>query len=312
MAYNMVVLVKQVPDTKNITGEAMKEDGTVNRGALPAIFNPEDLHALEMALQIKDEYGGHIWVITMGLPSAAAVLRQSLYRGADRVALLTDIKFARADTLATSYTLSEAIRHIGEFDIVLCGRQAIDGDTAQVGPQTAEKLGIPQVSYVEKILKLEGSGASSVIEVERSIDGGYEKVRSRLPLLLTVTDSANEPRPASAIRLTQHKKALCPTEVRKHIESELGVQDDSYAGEGVDEEVAKHMSALEARGLLIPEWDAEAIGVDLQKCGGNGSPTMVKKIESVVLTADEFRDVEPTDEGVGQLIQELIADHTLG
>ena len=312
MAYNMIVLVKQVPDTKNITGEAMKEDGTVNRGALPMIFNPEDLHALEMALQIKDEHGGHIWVITMGLPSAAAVLRQSLYRGADRVALLTDIKFARADTLATSYTLSEAIRHIGEFDIVLCGRQAIDGDTAQVGPQTAEKLGIPQVSYVETILKLEGSGSDSVIEVERSIEGGYERIRSRLPILLTVTDSANEPRPASAKLLMQYKKALCPTEVRKRIESELGVEDDSYAGEGLDEEVDKRIAALDSRALLIPEWDAEAIGVDLQKCGSNGSPTIVKKIESVTLTTGEFKNVEPSDEGVGGLIHELIADHTLG
>ena len=148
MPYNMIVLVKQVPDTKNITGEAMKEDGTVNRGALPAIFNPEDLHALEMALQIKQDHGGHIWVLTMGLPSAVEVLRDALYRGADEAALLTDRRFARADTLATSYTLSEAIKHIGEFDIVLCGRQAIDGDTAQVGPQTAEKLQVPQITYV--------------------------------------------------------------------------------------------------------------------------------------------------------------------
>ena len=308
MPYNIIVLVKQVPDTKNITGEAMKEDGTVNRGALPAIFNPEDLHALEMAIQVKEQHGGHIWVITMGLPSAAGTLREALYRGADKVALLTDMKFARADTLATSYTLCEAIRHIGEFDIVFCGRQAIDGDTAQVGPQTAEKLGVPQITYVEEILRLE----DSTIEVERSIEGGYEKISSRLPILLTVTDSANEPRPASAKLLMQYKKALSASEARKHIESELGVEGDSYAGEGLDEDVDKSIAGLESRGLLIPEWSAETIGVDLQKCGGNGSPTMVKHIESVVLTTDEFKNVEPTDEGVGDLVHELIADHTLG
>jgi len=308
MPYNMIVLVKQVPDTKNITGEAMKEDGTVNRGALPAIFNPEDLHALEMAIEVKEQHGGHIWVITMGLPSAAETLREALYRGADKVALLTDMKFARADTLATSYTLSEAIRHIGEFDIVFCGRQAIDGDTAQVGPQTAEKLGVPQITYVEEILRLEGSD----IEIERSIEGGYEKITSRLPILLTVTDSANEPRPASAKLLMQYKKALGPSEVRKRIESALGVEGDSYAGEGVDEDVEKMIADLESRGLLVPEWSAETIGADLDKCGGNGSPTMVKHIESVVLTADEFKNVDPTDEGVGDLVHELIADHTLG
>ena len=308
MPYNMIVLVKQVPDTKNITGEAMKEDGTVNRAALPAIFNPEDLNALEMALQIKEQHGGHIWVITMGLPSAAEVLRQSLYRGADKTALLTDIKFARADTLATSYTLNEAVRHIGDFDIVLCGRQAIDGDTAQVGPQTAEKLGVPQISYAEKILKLEGK----TIEVERSIEGGFEKVRSQLPILLTVTDSANEPRPAAAMRLMQYKKAVSAGELHKSIEAKLGVQDDSYAGEGVEDEFEKALATLEAKGLVIPEWNAESIGADLEKCGGNGSPTLVKKIESVVLTATEFRNVEPTDAGVNGLVQELIADHTIG
>ena len=117
MGYNMVVLVKQVPDTQNITGEAMKEDGTVNRAALPAIFNPEDLNALEEAVKIKEHYGGKITVITMGPPSASEVLRASLYRGADEVILLSDRKFAGADTLATSYTLCMAIKKIKEYEL---------------------------------------------------------------------------------------------------------------------------------------------------------------------------------------------------
>ncbi len=236
------------------------------------------------------------------------MLRESLYRGADETYLLTDIKFARADTLATSYALSTALQHLGEFDLVFCGLQAIDGDTAQVGPQTAEKLGWPQVTYVAKIDRLEGDE----IEVERSIEGGYEKIRSRLPVLLTVTGEANEPRPQSAKRLMQYKRARCPLEVRKEAEQRLGVQDDQYAGEGVEEEVEKLTAELRAKGLLIEQLDADAIGADPQRIGGAGSPTMVKKIESVVLKAGEFKNVSPTDEGIGDLIHELIADHTIG
>jgi electron transfer flavoprotein beta subunit len=143
-----------VPDTKRITGEAMNDDGTVNRGSLPAIFNPEDLSALELALDIKDKYGGKVTVITMGLPAASAILRESLYRGADDAILITDRRCAASDTLATSYILSCAIKKL-DYDIVLCGRQAIDGDTAQVGPQLAEKLGITQITYVEELISLE-------------------------------------------------------------------------------------------------------------------------------------------------------------
>ena len=311
MPYNTVVLAKQVPDTKNVTGEAMKEDGTINRGALPAIFNPEDLNALEMALRIKEEHGGSVAVVCMGPPSAVEQLRQALYRGADRVLLLTDLKFAVADTLATSYTLSEAIRHLGDTDIVLCGRQAIDGDTAQVGPQIAEKLGIPQITYANKILKLDGPA----IEVERSIEGGYERIRSKLPILLTVPDSANEPRPASAKKLMQYKKASCTSEVRGKIESELGVKDDAYAAEGVEDQLARALTDLEAKGLLIEEWNAQHavdMGLDLGKCGRSGSPTFVRKIETIVLTAKDSKNIEPTDEGVAGLIHELIADHTIG
>src|SRR5512137_1579299 len=151
MPYHSVVLVKQVPDTANISGKVMKDDGTVNRAALPTIFNPDDLSALEMALQVKDRHGGRVTVLTMGPPQASDVLRDALYRGADRVILLTDRKAAGSDTLATSYLLKCAVDHVGDFDLVFCGRQAIDGDTAQVGPQLAEKLGLPQITYAEAI-----------------------------------------------------------------------------------------------------------------------------------------------------------------
>ena len=136
MGLRIIVLAKQVPDTRNVGKDAMKEDGTINRAALPAIFNPEDLNALEQALQLKDAHpGSTITLLTMGLPRSAEMVRESLYRGGDDGVVLTDRPLGGADTLATSYSLAQAIRHMGEFDIIVGGRQAIDGDTAQVGPQ---------------------------------------------------------------------------------------------------------------------------------------------------------------------------------
>ena len=155
VGYNCVVLVKQVPDTKRVTGQAMNDDGTVNRAALPAIFNPEDLNALELALDIKDQFGGTVTVMTMGLPTATDVLRAGLFRGADQAILVTDRRCAASDTLATSYILSCGVKKLNP-DIVLCGRQAIDGDTAQVGPQIAEKLDLAQITYVEDLVSLAG------------------------------------------------------------------------------------------------------------------------------------------------------------
>ncbi len=285
MAYRCVVLVKQVPDTKRITGQAMNEDGTVNRAALPAIFNPEDLNALELALQIKDRYGGHITVLTMGLPAAAQVLREALYCGADEAILITDRRCAASDTLATSYILSCAVRKL-DYDLVLCGRQAIDGDTAQVGPQTAEKLGLPQITYVEELLSLDGD----MITARRNIGNGWQEVRARLPILLTVIDEANEPRVASAKRLMKYKKAKVPAECVDKAEKE----------------------ALEDRGLLIGQWDLDVLEADLAWCGREGSPTKVHRIQSVVLTAKETRQVDPTQEGINTLVHALIEDHTIG
>ena len=274
-----------VPDTENLSGEAMKEDGTVNRAALPAIVNPEDLNALEMALQIKDQHGGRITVITMGPPSAAEALRETLYRGADRVVLITDRKFAAGDTLATSYVLSHAVRKLPKPDLVLCGRQAIDGDTAQIGPQLAEKLGLPQFTYVEEILSLD----PQAITVRRSLEGDVEVVRGPLPALLTVVGTANDPRPPAAKRVFKYKKARAEWELQEEESQE----------------------ALGERGLLIEQWGAEELGCDADRCGGAGSPTKVKKIESVRLVSEEHVKVEPTTEGLASLVRELIAEHIL-
>ena len=210
VAYDSIVCVKQVPDTANITAEAMKEDGTVNRGALPTIFNPEDLHALETALELRDQYGGTVTVVTMGPPKAADVLRDSLFRGADRAILLTDRRAAASDTLATSYILAQAVKTIGRYDFVFCGRQAIDGDTAQVGPQCAEKLGIPQITYLEKLVSVHDRTA----RIRRSIGHGWEIVEAKLPVLITVVETANQPRPLAAKRVMRQKRAKCPPKWR--------------------------------------------------------------------------------------------------
>ena len=286
MGYEIIVCVKQVPDTENLTGEAMKEDGTVNRAALPAIVNPEDLNALELALQVKDAHGGRVTTVTMGPPSAAEAMRECLYRGADQAVLLTDRRFAAGDTLATSYVLSCAIRKLGMADLVLCGRQAIDGDTAQIGPQLAEKLGLPQFTYVEEVREL----TPRSIVVKRALEHGYEVLRGPLPALLTVTSSANDPRPPSARRLMKCKKARAAWEL-------------------ADKATPENLSALRERGLLIEQWSAEDIGCDLAACGGRGSPTKVKEISYVRLLSDERSRIEPTTEGVGRLVEELIKEH---
>ena len=297
MSYTVLVFVKQVPDTQNITGEAMKADGTVNRAALPAIFNPEDLNALELALQLKDRYGAKVVVGTMGPPAAADVLRDALFRGADEALLLTDRAFAGADTLATSYALSCAAKKVGKVDLILCGRQAIDGDTAQVGPQLAEKLKMPQICYVEEVLEL----AENKIVARRAIEGGYEILESPLPCLLTVIDS-NDPRPPAAKRIMKYKRAMTKSEINKKV-------CDPYTGNA---DADAEIKALEAKGLIITELTAEAVNADPSRVGMAGSPTKVKAIQSVVLAGGEAKKVEPTTEGINALIHELIADHTLG
>jgi electron transfer flavoprotein beta subunit len=302
VAYNCVVLIKQVPDTKRITGHAMNDDGTVNRSALPAIFNPEDLNALELAMQIKEDFGGKVTVITMGLPVAASILRDSLFRGADEAILLTDQKCAASDTLATSYIISCAVKKL-DSDIVLCGRQAIDGDTAQVGPQLAEKLGITQITYVEELIELN----NKTITLRRNIGNGFQKVRTELPVLLTVTSEANEPRVAAAKKMMKYKNAFAPIEVGQRIKAQ-----NPDADEPTTKDLIEHKCyTLDQKNLLINQWDLDFLNADLKWCGRSGSPTKVHRIQSVVLTAKESKDIEPNDQGISDMIHELIEDKTI-
>jgi electron transfer flavoprotein beta subunit len=294
--YNSIVLVKQVPDTANISGKVMKDDGTVNRSLLPAVFNPEDLIALELALQVKERYGGKVTAITMGPPRASDTLRECLYMGADEVYLITDRKFAGADTLATSYVLSAAIQKIGNFDLIFAGRQAIDGDTAQVGPQTAEKLNIPQVTYVEEIVEI----CEKRARIKRKIENGYEVLDCQMPVLLTVLKDAAEARPFSAKRLLAYKNAKSLMDIEKMVEGNSLLYTD------------KLIMEYKERNLFIPTITTDDLDVDVARCGLKGSPTKVHKVESVVLAGGNHIKVEPTKEGLGSLIDQLMEDHIFG
>jgi electron transfer flavoprotein beta subunit len=302
--YDSIVCIKQVPDTANITVEAMKEDGTVNRGALPAIFNPEDLHALETALEIRDQYGGSVTVITMGPPKAADVLRDSLFRGADRAILLTDRRAAASDTLATSYILAQAVKTIGRYDFVFCGRQAIDGDTAQVGPQCAEKLGVPQITYLEQLVSVH----DRVVRVRRSIGHGWEVVEARLPVLITVVESANRPRPSAARRVMRLKRAKVAAEVAAEVKAAM----PDAAEEQLAAETSRRVEQLKQRNLLVEQWNLDDIHADLERCGLAGSPTKVHRVQAIVLTKEGFTEVPPTEAGIGQMVHELVVDRTWG
>ena len=290
MSLNIIVLAKQVPDTRNVGKDAMKEDGTINRAALPAIFNPEDLNALEQALRLKDANpGSTVTLLTMGLPRAAEIIREAIYRGADGGIVLTDRTLGGADTLATSYSLAQAVKKFGKFDIIIGGRQAIDGDTAQVGPQIAEKLGIPQVTYAEDILSLK----DGKVTVKRRIDSGIETVVAPLPCVVTVNGSAAECRPRNAMRIMKYKKAVTPSEKAQ-----------------LDE---KAQAFVDARPYLnLNEWSAAYVEADPSQIGLAGSPTKVKAIENVVFTAKEARRLENIDEEIENLVKELIANHTIG
>ena len=307
MGYNWVVCVKQVPDTKRITGDAMKEDGTVNRAVLPAIVNPEDINALEEALSIRDAHGGTVTVVSMGAPDVCDTLRECLFRGADRVILITDRQAAASDTLATGYILSLAVKKLNP-DIVLCGRQAIDGDTAQVGPQLAEKLGIRLVTYLEELISLDGD----TIRVKRNIGNGWQIVCAKLPVLVTVMDSANTPRPRAAKKMMKFKKARSRAEIEQLAKHLLEGDYENYTAELQASEVERRCDQLKDKGLFIEQWSLADIDADLTWCGMSGSPTKVHRIQSVVLTGGDYREFPSTDDGVAELISELIKDHTLG
>lgn len=295
MSLKIVVLAKQVPDTRNVGKDAMNADGTINRAALPAIFNPEDLNALEQALRLKDTHpGSTVTILTMGPGRAAEIIREGLYRGADNGYLLTDRAFAGADTLATSYALATAIRKIGEYDIIVGGRQAIDGDTAQVGPQVAEKLGLPQVTYVEEIQEVKDGR----IRVKRHIDGGVETVEAPLPIVLTVNGSAAPCRPRNAKLVQKYKRALG------------GQEKAAITKDGAE---LPYASLYESRPYLnIIEWSVADVNGDTKQCGLSGSPTKVKKIENIIFQAKESKTITGSDADVENLIVELLANHTIG
>ncbi len=302
--YDSIVCVKQVPDTANVTADAMKEDGTVNRSALPAIFNPEDLHALEIALSVREEYGGTVTAISMGPPKAAEVLRSCLYRGVDRAILITDRRAAASDTLATSYILSKAIQTIGRYDFVFCGRQAIDGDTAQVGPQCAEKLGIPQVTYLEQLTAL----SDRVVRIRRNMGHGWEIVEATLPLLVTVLETANYPRPPAAKRMMRFKRARAEAELAADVRREM----PDASEEERQAEVGRRAEALRQKGLLIEQWSLDDMDADLARCGIAGSPTKVYRVQAIVLKKEGYTEIPPSEQGVRRLIHELVVDRTLG
>ena len=291
----IIVLAKQVPDTRNVGKDAMKEDGTINRGALPAIFNPEDLNALEQALRIKDKFPGTtITMLTMGPGRAAEIIREGMFRGADNGYLLTDRSFAGADTLATSYALSMAIRKIGDFDLIIGGRQAIDGDTAQVGPQVAEKLGLSQITYAEEIVGV----TDGRITVRRKIPGGVETVEGPLPIVVTVNGSAATCRPRNARLVQKFKHAL-------------GAQEKAERTKGG--EPLPYAELYDSRPYLnLVEWSVADVGGDVAQCGLSGSPTKVKTIENIVFQAKESRSLTDSDADIEELMKELISNHTIG
>ena len=291
MSLKIVVLAKQVPDTRNVGKDAMTPEGTVNRAALPAIFNPEDLNALEQALRLKESHPGTtVHLLTMGPPRATEIIREGLYRGADGGVLLTDRAFAGADTLATSYALSQAIKKMGMPDIVLCGRQAIDGDTAQVGPQVAQKLDLNQVTYVTNV----DSVANGKITLTRSIDGGIERVEAPLPILLTVNGNAAPCRPRNAKLVMKFKRATAPME--RPADGNI-----PYA-----EEYEKKPW------LTVSQWSVADVDGDLQQCGLSGSPTKVKAVQNIVFKAKESKHLTGSDNDVESLVKELLDSHTIG
>lgn len=288
MSFHIIVTVKQVPDTQQITSDAMTPEGTVNRGALPTIVNPEDLNALEEALKIKDQYGAEITIISMGPPGAAEALKQCFFRGADKAILLTDKHFAGSDTLATSYVLAEAIKKVGKYHLILCGRQAIDGDTAQVGPQIAEKLGINQISSVSSVINVH----REFIEVERSTEYGIQSLQSPYPLLMTVCGEANEPRSPRADLL-------------------LGYRKMTFHKPGVPKSERELPEKLHKMSSSFILWDAQELGLPRERCGLKGSPTQVKKVENVVLETGDFLKIENNQQAIDGLVHELIEEHIL-
>jgi electron transfer flavoprotein alpha/beta subunit len=233
----IVVCIKQVPDTADI--RINPETNTLMREGVPSIINPFDLNALEAGIRIREQTGGKVTVLTMGPPQAEAALREALSMGADEAVLLSDRAFAGSDTWATSYTLAKAIDTLGA-DIIFCGKQAIDGDTAQVGPETAEFMEIPHVAYVRKIEEI----TDHSIKVQRLMDEGYDVVESSIPVLLTVVKELNEPRMPSLKGKIAAKKA----EIKKLGMADINADERSLGLKG---------SPTQVKNIFAPEIKAE-------------------------------------------------------
>ncbi|WP_297713599.1 electron transfer flavoprotein subunit beta/FixA family protein [Clostridium sp.] len=250
----IVVCLKQVPDTTVVKIDP--KTGTLIRDGVPSIINPEDKHALEAALQLKDNYGAHVTVISMGPPQAKNALREALCMGADEAILLTDRAFGGADTLATSKTIAAAIKEL-EYDIIFAGRQAIDGDTAQVGPEIAEHLNVPQVTYVQDV-KIDEDG----LIVNRALEDGYELIRAQTPVLLTAIEELNHPRYMNV----QYIFDTVDKEVKMMTAADIDVPVEELGLKGSPTKVKKSMTK-EAKGAgeIVKESAPEAVAYVLGK-----------------------------------------------
>ena len=286
----LIVCVKQVPDTSGKV--AVNADGTLDRASMQTIINPDDMNAVEAALALKDQLGCPVIAVSMGPPPAAGMLLELKAMGVDKAVLVSAREFGGSDTFATSQILAAAIKNLGvdKDDIIFCGRQAIDGDTAQVGPQVAEKLGLPQVTYAEEILEIKDKS----LVIKRRLEHGTEVVECPIPAVVTVNASAAECRPKNARRVMKFKNAMTASEIAAEPTSE-----------------AAKMAASKPY-LQIFEWSAADVDPDDNQLGLTGSPTKVKKIENVVFQAKEAKKLTADDKQIEELMVELIASHTLG
>jgi len=262
----IIVCIKQVPDTNEVKID--QKTGTLMREGVPSIINPDDKAGIEAAIQLKERYGATVTVLSMGPPQADVALKEAYAMGADRVILLTDKAFAGSDTWATSLALAYAIKKI-EYDVIICGRQAIDGDTAQVGPQIAEHLGLPQVSYVTDITTdsppLEGAGGGSLL-VKKQFEDFYQKIKIQTPCLLTVLREMNKPRYMVTSRIFD----VCKTQI-------------------------------------VEKMTIADIGLEPERTGLKASPTQVKKVlTKSAKSAGKVYELDPKESA--QLIIEKLAE----
>ena len=260
---NIIVCVKQVPDTNEVRIDPVK--GTLIREGVPAIMNPDDKAGLEAALELKDRLGAKVTAVSMGPAQADAVLREALAMGADEGILISDRAFGGADTLATSYTLAASIRKLGHYDIIICGKQAIDGDTAQVGPEMAEHLGIAQLTYVAKI-EVKGD----TVRVNREHENGYEVIEAKLPVLISAVKSLNVPRYPTVKGILRAVRA----KIQVHAASDLDVEPDRLGLKG---------SATQVREIFTPPQRTQGVMIRKESAGASVSELMQKLSDAKIV-----------------------------